>query len=86
MLDLGQVLHKGTSGLLKEGGPLLSVTFIQIEFELRFEACRTVFSPTTPIALPRQDTRLTRPDPRPQVESTLHWGPVINRWSYVSLA
>ena len=30
---------------------------------------------TTPIALPRQGTWLTTPDPRPQIESTLNWVP-----------
>ena len=32
-------------------------------------------TPTTTIASPRQGTRLIRPDPRPQIESTLYWDP-----------
>ena len=32
-------------------------------------------TPTMTIALPRQGTCLTRPDPRPQIESTLYWVP-----------
>ena len=32
-------------------------------------------TPTTPIALQRPGTCLTRPDPRPQMESTINWVP-----------
>ena len=34
-----------------------------------------VLNPTTINALLRQGTWLTRPDPRPQIESTLEWDP-----------
>ena len=40
---------------------------------------------TMPNVSPRQGTRLTRPDPRPHIEGTLHWIHV-NRWSHLALA
>ena len=44
-----------------------------------------VLNPTTINALLRQGTWLTRPDPRPQIESTIA-GFLIDRWSYIALA
>ena len=41
--------------------------------------------PTTTFSSPRQGTWLTRPGPRPQIESTLT-GFLIDRWSYIALA
>ena len=43
--------------------------------ELYMEFKSVYITTTTPNALPRQGTRLTRSDPRPQMESTPDWVP-----------
>ena len=69
-------VYKKMEKIIERMQKVRSPAFPGLAWTRLFEKKITLFFPTTTIALPRQGTWLTRPDPRPQIErSTLNWVP-----------